>query len=253
VRIFATSDVHADFEQNARWLRGLSLHDHQADVLILAGDVTDSLPLLAWCLELVARRFHKVMFVPGNHELWTVRDRPRIGSLEKFQLIRELVRNSGASMETFRTSQLAIVPLLSWYDYSFGTPSSELQEAWMDFHACVWPAACGAPEITTRFLALNETALNEADSKVISFSHFLPRQELVPRRSGTQTVDLSPVLGADQLDRQVRRLGSILHVYGHSHVNRRLVIDGVTYVNNAFGYPHETTIAAKRLACIFEL
>lgn len=253
MRIFALSDVHADFEPNARWLRSLSLHDHQADVLILAGDVSDSLRLLGWCLELLARRFQKVLFVPGNHELWTLRDRPRIGSFEKFEIIRELVRNSGASMETFRTNQLSIVPLLGWYDYSFGTPSSELKEAWMDFHACAWPPGCGAPEITTRFLELNESALTEARPTVISFSHFLPRPELVPRRGARQTLDLSPVLGSAQLDLQLRRAGSTLHVYGHSHVNRRLVIDAVTYVNNAFGYPHESAIAAKQLACIFEL
>jgi hypothetical protein len=31
-----------------------------------------------------------------------------------------------------------------------------------------------------------------------------------------------------------------------------MVIDGVTYVNNAFGNPSEGHIAAKRLACIHE-
>ena len=30
------------------------------------------------------------------------------------------------------------------------------------------------------------------------------------------------------------------------------VIDGVRYVNNAFGYPGETRIAAKRLLCLHE-
>jgi hypothetical protein len=102
-------------------------------------------------------------------------------------------------------------------------------------------------------LSLNESVLTEAHSKVISFSHFLPRPELVPRRGAAPTLDLSPVLGSVQLDRQVQQLGSTLHVYGHSHVNRRLAIGAVTYVNNAFGYPHECAIAAKRLLCIFEL
>lgn len=253
VRIFALSDVHADFEPNACWLRSLSLHDHQADVLILAGDISDSLPLLGWCLELVARRFHKVLFVPGNHELWTLRDRPRLGSLEKFERVRALARDSGASMEPFRLPELAIVPLLAWYDYSFGSPATELKQAWMDFHACLWPEGWGAPEVTARFLALNASALTEASVKIISFSHFLPRPELVPRRGAAQTLDLSPVLGSAALDRQVRQLGATLHVYGHSHVNRRTVIDGVTYVNNAFGYPHETAITAKRLVRVLEL
>lgn len=51
--------------------------------MILAGDVSDSLSLLGWCLELLARRFKKVLFVPGSHELWTFRDRPRIDSFAK--------------------------------------------------------------------------------------------------------------------------------------------------------------------------
>ena len=291
MRIFALSDIHADFEPNARWLRNLSFHDYQADVLILAGDVTDSLPLLEWSLQLLARRFQHVLFVPGNHELWTLRDSPRMGSFEKFERIQEIVRNSGASMQTFRTDRICIVPLQSWYDYSFGTPSNELSDLWMDFRACTWPPGCEAPEITRRFLALNEGALQEAaqheaeqhahgqhahgqhahgqhahgqhahgqhahgqhadDHTLISFSHFLPRAELVSRR-GALKLDLSPVLGSALLDRQVRQLRPAIHVYGHSHVNRRLEIDSVTYVNNAFGYPHESAIAAKRLVCLLE-
>jgi hypothetical protein len=43
-----------------------------------------------------------------------------------------------------------------------------------------------------------------------------------------------------------------MHVYGHSHINRRVEIDGVSYINNAFGYPSETAITSKRLLCIHE-
>ena len=63
---------------------------------------------------------------------------------------------------------------------------------------------------------------------------------------------LYPVLGTTRLERQIRRLGSAIHVYGHSHVNRRVTIDGVSYVNNAFGYPSETAIALKRLVCVYD-
>lgn len=44
-----------------------------------------------------------------------------------------------------------------------------------------------------------------------------------------------------------------MHVYGHSHINRRARIDGVTYINNAFGYPGEGGISAKQLLCIDEI
>ena len=61
---------------------------------------------------------------------------------------------------------------------------------------------------------------------------------------------LDPVLGSTGIDRQLRQLGATLHVYGHSHINRRVAIDGVTYVNNAFGYPQEGMIAARRLIAL---
>jgi predicted phosphodiesterase len=60
------------------------------------------------------------------------------------------------------------------------------------------------------------------------------------------------VLGSDLIERRLRAMSSSLHVYGHSHVNRNVVIDGVSYVNNAFGYPAETRISARRLLCIHD-
>ena len=41
-----------------------------------------------------------------------------------------------------------------------------------------------------------------------------------------------------------------LFALSDSYVNRQVVVDGVTYINNAFGYPHEKRIAAKHLICI---
>src|SRR5215212_3574954 len=116
MRIFAVSDIHIDYDVNARWIAGLSAADFQDDVLILAGDVTDSLARLDWCLGQLARRFRKVLFVPGNHELWVMRDGGEKDSLQKFEEIRAVVRSSGASMDAFRDRGVSIIPLLSWYD-----------------------------------------------------------------------------------------------------------------------------------------
>jgi hypothetical protein len=63
---------------------------------------------------------------------------------------------------------------------------------------------------------------------------------------------LYPVLGTAQLERQLRRLNSRVHVCGHSHVNRKVTIDEASYINNTLGYPQETRVASKRLLCIYE-
>ena len=153
-------------------------------------------------------------------------------------------------MRAFRTGSLYIVPLLGWYDYSFGMPGKELMEMWMDYHTCRWPQGMGAQEIAAHFFAMNPQHPPEGAAKIITFSHFMPRIDLMPATVPADKRLLYPVLGSVQLDRQLRKLQSTLHVYGHSHVNRHLEVDGVTYINNAFGYPQEERIASKRLVCI---
>ena len=66
MRIFALSDIHIDYPTNLQWLQNLSGQDYVEDILILAGDVTDDLDLLASALELLVKKFRKVCFVPGN-------------------------------------------------------------------------------------------------------------------------------------------------------------------------------------------
>jgi Icc-related predicted phosphoesterase len=87
---------------------------------------------------------------------------------------------------------------------------------------------------------------------VVTFSHFLPRIDVMPSYIPRHRRMLYPILGSDRLERQLRLFKPSIHVYGHSHVNREVEIEGVTYINNAFGYPEETRITAKRLLCIHE-
>lgn len=259
MRVFALSDIHVDYAANARWIRGLSRHDFQQDVLILAGDITHRQSLLAWCLSELRARFGTVLFVPGNHDLWVLGEAEGRTSLEKFHDVAATVEASGASMQPFATDRLLIAPLLGWYDYSFGEPSAGLREVWMDYRACRWPEGFEPADVARHFSTLNAASAPPPAQKVrparkvITFSHFVPRPDLVPVYVPRKHRMLNPVLGSTLLERQLRQLNSTLHVYGHSHINQSLRIEGTMYVNNAFGYPRETRITAKRLLCIEEV
>jgi Icc-related predicted phosphoesterase len=252
MRIFATSDIHVDYEANASWVANLSTADFRDDVLILAGDISDSLRLLGWCLGAFSERFKKVFFVPGNHDLWVVRDSQDKNSFDKFRDVMAVARSSGACTESLRMRRVSIVPLLGWYDYSFGDPSEELKSVWMDYHACRWPAGFGVPAISAHFAALNRGCDVVEGDKIITFSHFLPRIDLMPAQIPKDQQKLYPVLGTIRLEEQLRRINPSIHVYGHSHVNRRVSKQGVAYINNAFGYPREAWITSKQLLCIHE-
>ncbi len=250
MRVFAISDIHVDYEVNARWLADLSMSEYREDVLILAGDVSDDLNRIGWALRTLTARFRRVMYVPGNHELWVIRDAKPCTSLDKFDRLRAVVEQSGASMQPEALEGVLIVPLYGWYDYTFGPPSSELLERWMDFHACRWPARFQMRDVAAHFQALNPAPPLVHEGMLISFSHFMPRIDLMPPYIPSEKRMLYPVLGSSRLEEQLRALKSRIHVYGHSHVNREVAMDGVVYINNAFGYPDETRISAKELQCI---
>jgi predicted phosphodiesterase len=252
MRLFALSDVHVDYDTNARWLADLSLADYRDDLLILAGDVSDTRRLLEWGLCTLTKRFKRVFFVPGNHDLWVIRDSGDKNSLQKFDEVCAVVEGSGASMRPGRERGVSIMPLLAWYDYSFGQPGDELQSTWLDYRCCRWPRGFTEADVAAHFLALNDTRGSLKGDVVITYSHFLPRLDVLPGFKPGAPRPLYPVLGSTILERQLRRLQSTMHVYGHSHINRRVMIDGVAYINSAFGYPHETRFASKQLTCIYE-
>ncbi|MDQ3205881.1 MAG: metallophosphoesterase [Pseudomonadota bacterium] len=247
MRLFAISDIHVDYPENARWVEQLSDADYRHDVVIVAGDLTDDSRLLAWCLGQFAAKFHQVLFVPGNHDLWVRRDPADMCSLRKFEQVMAIAASAGASTQPYGYRDTLVVPLLGWYDYSFGAPGSDLHMTWLDYRACRWGDEASPEQVTERFLAMNPQKLPHPAKRVVTFSHFLPRIDLIPFFVPRAMRYLDPVLGSSGIERQLRALGADVHVYGHSHINRRVMLDGVTYVNNAFGYPKEGAIAARRL------
>jgi predicted phosphodiesterase len=249
MRVFAVSDLHLDYAPNRDWVEQLSLHDYQNDALILAGDISDRLALLTDGFEALSRRFAVVLYVPGNHDLWVHREHVH-HSFEKFDIVREAASAHGIRMTPFRHKDVLIVPLLGWYDYSFGLPDSYLRDAWADYRACRWPEGYDAAAITRWFVERNPSRSSldmQGAENVITFSHFLPRIDVMPERIPEKHRKLYPILGTVELDRQLRQLGASMHIYGHSHVNRHVTIDGVTYINNAFGYPSEAHFTSRQL------
>ncbi|MCB1672283.1 MAG: metallophosphoesterase [Pseudomonadales bacterium] len=252
MRVHAISDIHVDYPDNLAWLRMLSSVDYRDDILILAGDVSEDMDLLAETFLLLLGKFRRLCFIPGNHELW-VRNSDHHCSLEKFAAVRSLCRSLGVEIDLYREAGLSVVPLHGWYDYSFASPDRHLRRGWRDYQACAWPQELdSSAKINQHFLARNTGLLCESNKTVISYSHFVPSIELMPQSIPDRKRILYPVLGSTGLGEQVTQLKPDIHIYGHSHVNQSRIVEGIRYVNNAFGYPSETRIAGKQLLCVFQ-
>jgi predicted phosphodiesterase len=231
MRIFAISDLHADFRENRRLLERIPAGEHRGDALIVAGDVADNLTLVTDVLGELRQRFAEVFFVPGNHELW-VRGETR-DSVEKFHAVLAACRAAGVRTAPARAGDAWVVPLFSWYDASFdvaGDADADSLEAWSDRYFCRFPE--GAGRVDRFFAAMNEPSLREYDAPVVSFSHFVPRPELVPAVRWLRFKGLPLVAGSVEIEAQLRRISARVHVFGHTHIPGDQVIDGVRYVEN---------------------
>lgn len=176
----------------------------RGDILVCCGDVSDDLATLGEVLGLFKSLFAHVFFVPGNHELW-VRQRDRAAgthdSVTKLRHVLELCARLGVlTAPDCLGGRLWIVPLYAWHHQSWDKepdidgipPATALTVS--DYAATRWPAwvpGAGSPgSMLTAdwFDSLNDSPAWEdalasrQDADVISFSHFLPHQELLPEK-----------------------------------------------------------------------
>lgn len=231
MRIWAVSDLHADIRENRRLLERIPAGEHRGDALIVAGDIADSLAVVGDVLGTLRQRFAEVFFVPGNHELWV-----RTGggdSLEKFHAVLDACRAAGARTAPARVGGAWVVPLFSWYHDSFdlsGEADEASLEAWADRYFTRWPP--GTDRVDRLFARMNEPVLRAYDAPVVSFSHFVPRPDLIPPVRWLRFKGLPLVAGSPEIEAQLRRAGAAVHVFGHTHIPEDRVIGGVRYVQN---------------------
>ena len=98
-----------------------------ADWLLVAGDVGERLPDIEWALRTLSERFAQVVWVPGNHDLWTHRTDPvQLRGEQRYRRLVEFCQRLGVltpedpyPVWDGPGGPVRIVPLFLLYDYSF--------------------------------------------------------------------------------------------------------------------------------------
>ncbi len=217
-------------------LERISDSRYRDDVLLVAGDIASNIDTIQGTLSLLLSKFAAVFYVPGNHEFWV--GNGHISSIDKFEGLLRLCETLGVHVRPAKVGSVWIVPLFSWYSPDFdddGRQYAAQLVAWTDFYACRWPE--GMTDMAEYFYDVNLPRIRQYDGPVISMSHFLPRPELLPPREYLFFKALPQVAGSHLLERQIRQLHSHTHVYGHSHIRRDLLLDGIRYLHNPLSLP----------------
>jgi len=216
-RVYAISDVHFDKDGNDQWISALDSLAFQEDVLIVAGNLAQSIGKILHALQTLKSKFRRVFYVPGNNEMWLNANEQRVhqfaDSLSKLIAIMERCDEIGVDVFPARIcADVTVIPLLSWYNAEFEGEKSAYgkQRAQADLLA-KW-SLDPATQVWKYMLRLNEVHLERPPpGTVITFSHFLPSTQLP---MGKQ--EDAKAMGCEDLEDQMLLVKSHAHVYGHS-------------------------------------
>eukprot|EP00042_Codosiga_hollandica_P039276 m.327533 g.327533 ORF g.327533 m.327533 type:complete len:360 (-) comp55582_c0_seq8:4627-5706(-) len=262
MRVFAVSDLHTDFEANLLWVQRLSDTAFQGDIILVDGDVSHRISVLRTTLLLLRAKFGQVFFSPGNHDLWVDDDDPDdlgSSSFDKLERVLRLCEECQVHTAPVRFGTLVIVPLFSWYHSSWDQEPDitslqlpHVSKYGSDFTRCKWPGSLenGSDALASAFDAMNPNpallAL-QSDDFIISFSHFLPFQQLLPEKRYLFYPHLPKMSGSRFLAERIRVLRSRVHVFGHTHINWDNVEEGIRCVQWPLAYPREQQLGFTHL------
>ncbi|MFI5983206.1 metallophosphoesterase family protein [Streptomyces sp. NPDC051555] len=252
----AISDLHVRYERNREIVRDLRA-DSEDDWLIVAGDVGETVSDIRESLSLLQERFARVIWVPGNHELWTDPSDPvQLRGEAKYRHLVDICRELGVITPEDpypvwhgENGPVAVVPLFVLYDYTFRPAGAVSQEHALELadqagvictdefllHPDPYPsreAWCRArlEETRARLDAL------PPDLPTVLVNHFPLVRE--PTRV-LRYPEFALWCGTEETADWHRRYRAAAVVYGHLHIPRTIHCDGVPHHEVSLGYPRE--------------
>ncbi|GAA1753933.1 metallophosphoesterase [Nonomuraea bangladeshensis] len=255
-RLLAVSDLHVSYAENRAIVQELK-PSAPGDWLLVAGDVAENVEDIRWALRLLAGRFERVVWTPGNHELWTPRgDPPELRGVARYEHLVAMCRELGVltpedpyPLWEGPGGPVRIVPLFLLYDYTFLPPGIDSKEEALEYargtgvvctdEFLLHPDPYPSREAWCRVrVAATERRLAAADDGVpLVFVNHYP---LV--REPTDVLwypEFAQWCGTTATRDWHRRFPTAAMIYGHLHIPRVNWYDGVRFEEVSLGYPRE--------------
>lgn len=257
--IFGISDLHVTHPENRRVVERIEPQS-AGDWLIVAGDVSETIEDVEWALSLLSRRFGKVLWTPGNHDLWSAPEDPvELRGAQRYDRLVALCRRIGVltpedpyPIWEGSGGSVTVAPLFVLYDYSFGRniAASKRESLALAYRAGVvctdefllhpnpYPSRDAWCHERVRATELRLQAC-DATVPTVLINHF-------PLIDNPTKVLLHPEFaqwcGTELTADWHRRFRASVVVYGHLHIPRTTWHDGVRFEEVSLGYPREWSV-----------
>lgn len=251
--LWAISDLHVSYPENRALVDQIRPVSEQ-DWLIVAGDVAERAEEVEDCLRRLRERFATVVWVPGNHELWTPPGDPQaLRGVARYDMLVERCRRIGVLTPEddypVWNGTVRVAGLFTLYDYSFLAPgaadaATSLAAAHASGVVCADenllhpdPHASRAAWCRARVAATEERLDACTDGLLFVLVNHYP---LV--REPTRVLrypEFAQWCGTELTADWHRRYRVAAVVYGHLHIPRTTWYDGVRFEEVSLGYPRE--------------
>ncbi|MFI9203655.1 metallophosphoesterase family protein [Streptomyces sp. NPDC053048] len=255
-RLLAVSDLHTGMADNVPIAESLRPTTDD-DWLIVAGDVAERFEDVERTLKLLAGRFAKVVWTPGNHELWTPRTDPvELRGRARYEHLVRTCRDMGVvtpedawPVWEGEGGPVAIAPLFTLYDYTFRTPTAATKEESLaqaheagvvctDEYLLHPEPYAGADDWCRARVAATEERLAAHDPSVplVLVNHWP-----LDRRPTDVLMypEFAQWCGTELTADWHTRFNVAAVVYGHLHIPRTTWYEGVRFEEVSIGYPRE--------------
>jgi 3',5'-cyclic AMP phosphodiesterase CpdA len=254
MRLFAISDLHLANKSNRTAL--MNLPTYPEDWLILAGDIGETAKHLKFALSILSVKFKHIIWVPGNHDLWTFPlNEFEAKGINKYQQLVNICRSYDVLTpedeypKVFLDGQaFIIVPSFTLYDYSFRPKEIPYEKA------IEWAAESGIicsdedllfpypyrsiPEWSNKRCDYTETRLLELPSNipVILVNHYPILEE---HAQLARFPRFALWCGTRRTEEWLKRFNIKVVIYGHLHIRESKYKDGVQFEEVSLGYPRD--------------
>lgn len=254
MKLYAISDLHLGHAANRQALAQLPAYLN--DWLIVAGDIGETEAHLIEALQLLTRRFARVLWTPGNHDLWTLPNDPNpLRGEAKYNRMVEICRDFGVLTPEDpyviwpgATTPYILAPLFLLYDYSFRPDyiaeadalawAEEMNTVCADevvLHPDPYPSRAAWCAARCRYTEERLSAV-EGQGRLVLINHFPLRYDhaVLPR-----IPRFSLWCGTKQTEDWHLRFPVAAVVHGHLHIRNSRERDGVRFEEVSFGYPRQ--------------
>lgn len=240
MKLAVITDIHVDINRNYPVIEALikSAREHQADVLIIGGDITNEPQSSIKVIEdLQTALGIPVYFVPGNHDLYDTEQ-----AFDTSQAVYDYLSDhpqclSGQDVQL--TKDWILLGDLFWYDYSFADTSKYSPEdfrlqfhegmMWSDKRFIFWEKSDA--QVCDWFIQKMRNRLSQhpAAHKIV-VSHMIMDQEFVNWGQYDNVDYFSAFLGSEKIGQLMEEFKVDHNFMGHVHLRRERSTDCCHYV-----------------------